>query len=452
MARKTSKEINQIKKDNNCSEIYSWSKYNIMKNEPYIYFLKYILHAPEDRQDSIYGSAGNAVHDLMENYYSGELEYGQLREIYEEKMFDFEIMGLKFDRNNKEKNEKIGLKYNECNTHFLDNFIPIEGKNIELESFLLSKVKYQLFQGYADMIHEEVRDNKNKIVITDFKTSTIYKGDKLEKEKGQLLLYAIAKQQEGWDVSDIIVRWLFTKYVHVTVPMAKGTRLRVIERNEIGSKLRASVISQLKKVLRYTPRESLDYLNKFLKAQDLSVLPEHISQQLIEIDFDKKGNIKKNFVKKVQKTLQTDKMYDEDQIEAIVTEMSIINSIENLPDSVREKFIIEDCFVEVDFNETDLEELSEEIFETIGKTMKLKYEYDRTQDDNLFYHEIERDGEYFHAVLSGYSPKLHRPYRELLEKRAAEYAENNRGLLEQVEQSDEDMPLDELLSSLGIDI
>lgn len=97
-----------------------------------------------------------------------------------------------------------------------------------------------IFQGYIDncgMYKDE--NGEKRIVITDYKTSTIYKGEKLGKESGQLYLYAEGiRQRTNLPLDHISIRYLFLKYVNVKCLQANGTwKERQIERNQIGNKL-----------------------------------------------------------------------------------------------------------------------------------------------------------------------------------------------------------------------
>ena len=97
-----------------------------------------------------------------------------------------------------------------------------------------------IFQGYIDNCGMYKDENGNKkIVITDYKTSTIYKGEKLEKESGQLYLYAEGiRQKTGLPLENIAIRYMFLKYVNVKYQQANGEwKERQIERNQIGNKL-----------------------------------------------------------------------------------------------------------------------------------------------------------------------------------------------------------------------
>ena len=75
-------------------------------------------------------------------------------------------------------------------------------------------------QGYLDFIQTEPDGG---IIITDFKTSTLYRGDKIQNESGQLLVYAEGiRQLLNIPLEMIKCRWNFLKYVDVTVLQANG--------------------------------------------------------------------------------------------------------------------------------------------------------------------------------------------------------------------------------------
>lgn len=413
--RRTREELDKIKKDHNVMDLYSWSKYNTGKRDLYEYFLKYVIHAKEDRTNSIYGIAGGVTHTMLEEFYLGKMDRSIMADKYEDDMLELKALGFKFDRSNKEKNDKIEVKYNACNKHFFENFTPIEGENIKLEEFLLIWVGNFLFQGYSDMESEEVRDGVNKKIITDFKTSTIYKGEKILKERGQLLLYALGKMQEGWAIEDIVIRWLFTKYVHVDVPYGAGRKTRVIARNEIGDSLTACAKGQLKKCRVYTEEQADAYADQVMETKSLEGLPDIIYDHLDEVELTGKGDVKKAFRTKVKKVFLNHPKYTEENIEELTLEMIMTNDIECLPEEVRDLIVIRDCFVEIPFEQDDIDVLVQDIKDLIFKVNKLKFEYKRDGDDKIFYQEITYEEQYFLAVLCGYSPKLHKPYKEYLD-------------------------------------
>ena len=75
----------------------SWSRVNCVHNGLYEYFLKYVLHKKEDRDDSIYKVTGGISHDIIERFYTEELSYEKMAEEFDEGwMMAFDIADLKF--------------------------------------------------------------------------------------------------------------------------------------------------------------------------------------------------------------------------------------------------------------------------------------------------------------------------------------------------------------------
>lgn len=356
--RKTNEELEQIKKSLGVSRLWSWSRLNTYMTDPYEYMLKYILHIPEDRNDSIYGISGNCAHDLMENFYLNELNHESMLETYEEKLFEFNTMGLMYDRSDSEKNEKIAKKYEECMRHYFLNHKKVTDKPI-IEPFILIKIGNQYFQGYIDFLNVEIRNSKKKIVITDWKTSSIYKGQKLIDNSGQLLLYGEGiHQKTNMSYEDIIIRFNFMKYVDVAYTQKKGDiKVRQVERNSIGESLQSNT-------------------KMWLKYYD----------------------------------------YNEDQIEDYLTQMIDTNGIECLPQEVQVKFEINDCYVEIELNEDIINEHKNKIINVITEIIKKEVEFEKTKDKNIFWKDITRESSYYHANLCGYSSSIHMPYKKYLEE------------------------------------
>lgn len=450
MARKTKEELEQLKKEHNVSELWSWSKYNSSKTDLYGYFLKYIKRIKEDKNDSIYGVLGNSVHDLLENFYNYNYKKEELLDKYKEEVIKYNTLGYMFNRSDKEKNDNIGAKYNYCNEHFFENFIPIKGENIELEKFITIKVSKFLFQGYSDFTHEEIINGRRKKIITDFKTSSIYKGEKIEKERGQLLLYALGEMQNGWDIENIIIRWLFTKYVNVEVPYKNSSRIRQIDRMEIGSSLNASVKKELNNIKKYNNKEVEAYINKLIETKEINILPKEVIEIIGNIDFAKNGDIKKPFLNKTKKELEKINKYTDSEIKFMLEEMILLNNINNMPNEIKEKFIISDCFVEIPFNKDDIKNLQVDIIKQIVNIKKKEMEYLKTKDDKVFWCEIDSKNEYYYNVLCGFSRTLHKPYNEYLKQK--EEKSKNIDLINNENKNIEDIGLDDLFAELGIEL
>ncbi len=349
--RKTKEELNAICKKYNIPFLWSWSRYNTYKTDSYIYFLKYIQHIKEDRRDSIYVYSGSCCHDILEKYYDGSIKQSDMINEYEDSLMTMNLAEYKYDRNDEDKNKAIADKYENCIKHFFRNHQK-PNMNMILEMFCLIKITDKIyFNGYIDNCGVYVDDNGEKhIVITDYKTSTIYKGEKLEKESGQLYLYAEGvRQKTGLPLDHISIRYLFMKYVIVNILQANGKwKERQIERNQIGNKLIASIKMWLKKY-GYNPDNYID-------------------------------------------------------------DVILYNSLDNLPTDIKEKFVIQDCYVELPLTENIIENLKSDIIKTVNEVNQKSNEYSKTKNEKVFWREVTAKDEYFLSCLSGYSRKLHKPY------------------------------------------
>lgn len=365
--RKTYAQLDEIKKKYGIDTLWSWSRYNTYKTSPYTYFLKYIKKAKPDNINDCYSVYGGMVHELLERFYLNLKTRQELIDDYKTALLSLEVSGMKFDRNDDEKNKKIVQKYTYDIVNFLETHEKLQCK-IELERFLLVNINGYYFQGYADLIH---KDSDGFINIGDYKTSSIYKGSKLIEEQGQLLLYAEALHQLGVPYSKIKVYWDFLKYTNATVVQANGKQVtRQIERCELSKALNVNVTMWLKK---------LGY---------------------------------------------------EDTMESILKTFEITNSINSLPEDVRAKYEFNDCIVYVDDIENKISELKTEISSVLSEITEKANRYNETLDDTEFYDspELVKKQSYYFANLSEYSAKLHKPYGLYVESLEQQKIENERGL------------------------
>lgn len=356
MARKTYEELKKIMEQENCSRIWSWSKFNCFKTSPFEYYLKYIKHAEEDRQDCIYTSTGSLAHDIIEKFYTGKIKYEDMIGEFEDGWVTlYNIAQLKFDRNNEDKNNSIGEKYYLDLQHFFNNHTSLKNKPL-LEQFVKVKIGNHLFHGYIDCCFKDDDDNYN---IIDWKTSTVYKGDKAKKECGQLVTYALALNEMGVPMDKIKIAWNFLKYCTVEYTQAnKEVKTRDIERFELGEKLQANLKVWLKK---------LGYQDKM-----------------------------DEYLKMVVDT----------------------NSIECLPEDVQKMYKITDCYVYVDLTEDLINHWKDDIITTIKDIALREKDYEETNSENVWWDTDEsvKAQSYYFSTLCGYSGALHKPYGEYLKR------------------------------------
>jgi hypothetical protein len=354
--RKTKEELDLLMKQENADRIWSWSRINSFHTSPYEYMLKYIKHIPEDRQDCIYTTTGSIAHDILEKFYTNQIEYTDMINQFEDAwLVAYDIGKLKFDRNDEEKNKKIGDKYYENLKNFFNNHTIIKNKPL-IEQFVKFKIGDNLFTGYIDCCFKDDDGNYN---IIDFKTSSIYKGEKAENECGQLVCYAISLNQMGVPMDKVRIAWNFLKYVSIQYQQKNGTiKTREVERCKIGESLQTNAKMWLKEY--GYANQADDYLKMMLDT----------------------------------------------------------NSIEVLPEDVQKMYVISDCYVYVPLTQKLIDTWTNTITLAIQNIKLREKDYEETKSDKCWWDSEEnvKAQSYYFSTLCAYSPNLHLPYKEYLDK------------------------------------
>lgn len=280
-----------------------------IENCPYAAYLTYVKHYRG--QDNIYGVLGGNVHDALENIMHDEINVSDLSNIIEDSLEQAELLGLSFpkDRNG---NDTIKKNWTADMKHFAKHFVPPAGV-FDTEEFFLYKVDDDTFiQGYIDLIKHD-QFSSNEISIYDWKTSSMYSGNDLDEHAKQLLIYALAAEQDGKKVNHIA--WYFLKYVTVTF-MGKARS---------NSKTKTKIVKNINR------RKLVQELEPYLR------------QDLIEND------------------------YDDIEIELFIDMALATNSLDSLPASVRENYIVKPCIVEYPLNDETRAECKQWIKDMISK-------------------------------------------------------------------------------------
>lgn len=364
--RLTYEELEKVKKKYGVDTLYSWSKLETFRTSKYEYFLSYVLHKKPDREDSIYGALGGQAHDILEKFYSGEINYNSMIELFEDAWITcFDIAKLCFVRNDETKNKSIADKYKINLEHFFTHHKKIP-YNIALEKFLTAKIGDYVLQGYCDALY---RNNDNKYVIVDWKTSSYFNEKAAEEKCGQLVVYAQSLIQAGIKLEDILICWNMLKYCNVEVSMKNGKKkVRTIERYKLGE----SLVSNTKMWLKdygCNEEETDNYLKQLIDS----------------------------------------------------------NSIECLPVEVQNKFSIDDCYVFVPLTQKLIDKWNNEIITTIKDIEYRLVDYNETKSINCFWDDEDtvKAQSYYMANLMGFSPNLHLPYQTYLKKLEAAQNSNN---------------------------
>ena len=376
--RKTEQYLAQLREEEGVLNLWSWSRIKASKTDLYSYLLHYILKVKADDKDNMYSLLGNVVHDNLENMHRGLITREEAIKTYKDNALDFDIYGFKFNRNDQSQNDNIAKNYHYDNIHFFENFKLQSGSNQKHEEFVKIRLGSQLVIGYID--HSMEVDDY--LYITDYKTSSIYIKDKFDEEKGQLLLYALGKTQEGFPIDKIRVRWLFTKYVTLYAKM-KNKKLREsnIFRHDIASKSYSSV-----------------------------------------------------------KMWLTHYGYTEEQITSFLETMMATNSLDHLPQEVKDCVWVEDCYVYVPVTQEALGEIEQDLKQQIVKVVKLESEYNKTKDDKLFWVEVTDKNSYYFQNLCSYGRGKHKPLDEYYNRRESIRADR----------VEDEIDMDEFLNELGL--
>ena len=355
--RLTKEELQKVKDRYGVDELFSWSKVNTFMTSPYEFYLQYVLRKKPDVDNCAYAPMGGCAHQIIEDYYSGKIKYDEMIECFEDSWTTaIEIADLRFDRNDSEKNESIKNKYKEGLECFFRNHKPLENK-VELERFLSAKIGDYVLQGYADAITKDENDN---FVIIDWKTSTKYSKKALEEHSGQLTVYAISLMQLGVPLERIRCAFNFLKYCNVEVTMKNGNKkVRTIERYKLGESLVSNCRMWLKDY-GCNEEEADEYLKQLIDS----------------------------------------------------------NSIECLPTEIQQKFTLDDCYVYIDLNEKLVEKWTKEIIANIKDIELRRADWEETKNDGIWWDDESsvKAQSYYFSTLCGFSPNLHKPYKEYLEK------------------------------------
>lgn len=358
-------ELEQVKKKYGVNRLYSWSRINTYMTSPYEYFLQYIKHEKPLRDDSAYAPLGGVAHDLLEKYYSNEIHKQDMADSFDESWMENITFGdLKFNRSDDEKNESIKSKYYDNLLNYFNNFTPITYKTF-LEKFVAIKIKDYVLQGYIDIMY---KDNEDIVHIGDFKTSSMYRGEDLKHKSKQLMIYALGLHQMGIPFEKIKIEFNFLKYVNVEVSQKTKdketglykTKVRKLERFDYVEKLSSSIIAWLK-TIGIEGKEAQEILNNCIKE----------------------------------------------------------NSLDSLPNEIKDKFKVTDCWTEAPFTENDINEIIDEIADTISEIEKLEKEYENTKDETLFWDSIDniKKQEYYLSELCGYSISQHKPFGQYIDEK-----------------------------------
>jgi len=273
--------------------IFSYSRFGTMNQCPKQYKYQYIDKVRG--KQNIYSLIGGVIHDALEDIHENDKDKVELKNAITQGMIEAEVNGYKFP------SEKIENSYMANMKHYINNFERKYDKIInEMEILYNFKDVLGLDEdfwiiGYIDVI---VPAKDGKIAIVDWKTSSMFAGKKLKEAGRQLLLYAYVVEQLS-DRKVDYVAWELLKYIQVCFKQKNG-KVKKMTRE------RRSWVSEIKDRL----ESELSNLGK----SDL-------------------------------------------EIEMLIDEAIENNNIDNIPEEIKNQYWTEDCVLEYDYNEKNVNEM-----------------------------------------------------------------------------------------------
>lgn len=354
MARLSYEEQEKIKQKHGVERLWSWSRMNTYMTSKFEYLLKYILKSQEDRCDSCYTTLGTICHDTLEKFYEGKINYEDMIDNYND---GFTTAITIADLKFNRSDEEKNKSIGEKYNENLVHFFKnhtVYKNKLLVEKPIVVNINNNVFVGYIDGLY---KDDNDVYTILDFKSSSIYTGKTLEENSGQLTIYAIGLHQMGIPIEKIRACFNFLKYCTIRYEQKNGAiKYRNVERCKIGESLQ----SNAKTWLNHFGYEPDEYLKEMLDS----------------------------------------------------------NSIDCLPNEVKEKYEITDCHVDIGFNEKLLQKWTDFITATLKDIELREKDYKETKSLNCFWDDeadVKAQSFYF-ANLCSYSATKHLPYKAYLEK------------------------------------
>lgn len=349
--RLSKNQLEGIKAKFGVDRLWSYSRLNTYLEQPWEYRIVYLERLV--RSSNVYTYFGTICHDIIQDYYEGKHTYEQMADLFNEAIIEWRTgsTGYKFMNDKVESGYVDNLIDYFANTEIVPHKI-VNERPICLQIYDKKRGKNVVFTGYID---SEYTDEDGVFNIVDYKTSSKsgFSGKQLKDKSKQLMLYAIGVNQfRGIPFDKIRLRYDMMKYYEVMYIQKNG--------NWKGSKQERA---------------------KWVGTQ----------------------------AKKIEKSL-LDEGYSAFEIEEMVEEATVANSIKNLPQSVQDKFQLKNCYIDVQITEEEAEELKQFVVDKIAECEELE----NSGDLEKAFPEpvIDASNEFYFTQLSPQVLKFHKKYAE----------------------------------------
>lgn len=296
-------------------QVYSHSKLQSFNQCEYQYWLSYVCQPRHKGIDNIYSVAGNRIHDIIEKIYNNKATQVDLKLELDSIISDCKLMGLEFP------DQKIANNWTTAMYHFVINFIKLNNK-FKTEQFFLYEIASDVYmQGYIDAVDDT--DKENGECILDWKSSSMFSGEK-EREAGrQLIIYKLAREAMGHKVNR--VGWFMMKYLTLSYMQKNGKlKTRELGRHEWISKC----VSIFSKDLHEYGIDDIEVdfmIEDAIRDNNIDSFPEVIKQKYTIEDCIKWYEVTDELIEETQQYIQdtiqkiNNKITDEFDWEPIIT-------------------------------------------------------------------------------------------------------------------------------------
>lgn len=254
--------------------VYSFSKLSTIEECLYGAYLTYVLK--QKGKDSCYSLAGSATHNVLEQITLGTATEEDLLPTIQTTLDELEILGLPFPKDRKGR-DGIRDSWVADMEYFCKHYVKPKGK-FETEKFFLYKTDANYYlQGFLDLIHIHKDDS---ISIYDYKTSSMFSKEDLPHKARQLVIYALAEEQEGRKVRK--VAWIMLKFSKIDFVGKKTARS--VKETEISKVIEnKNIIKELEKHITYKLEQlgydELDIECIMKKASEENEIPPEVADQ-----------------------------------------------------------------------------------------------------------------------------------------------------------------------------
>ena len=332
--------------------VYSISRLDSINNCLYGAYRTYILK--ERERPNVYSELGGEIHQVLEDITNGKATEKDLLPAVKTELDNLDRLGIEFPKDSG-GGDAIKTNWVANITHFCKTYkAPVKKKLTTEELFIYKTPKGRYLQGYIDL--QRIRKD-GSIDIYDYKSSTMYSAADMKEHARQLILYALGKEQEGYKVRS--ASWIFLKYATVKFMGFKTKKSK--EKTEI---------------IKHIERRKL--------GQELA---GYVYADMVEQGFD------------------------EFDIEIILDKFRASNYTEDIPESVRNNYIVRPCVISVELSEENKEECIRYIEDTIDKWESLNSDNESDYTPKSFT-KINKSGKevqdtYFCQALCGHGDKCH---------------------------------------------